>query len=461
MYSFNKTINVYNILNNQNDDYITKKYTFNNVEYMIIKYNKEKLKSYESTDIEKFQEISKYRSVIVRDNKVVAYSPEKSINYNIFKNINHNTSNCYVEDFVDGTMINVFFDVVNETWEIATRSSVGGNIVFFNDTKNFKYFDNNYENNNYNNDYYNSTFRSMFFEACNINNFNLNSLDRRYSYTFVLQHPFNRIVTPSAIPLIYLVKVYEIKNNLNDLTKDIIINELNLPNFINTPSYIFLNTNVKFVNTYNITNYEDVENYYNGENIPYYCVGCMIYNIDGTRTKIRNNNYEIVRKLRGNQPKLQYNYLCLKQENKVKEFLKYYPEHNVIFNKFKQLTYNYTNELFINYISCFIRKEKHLKEYEFQYKNHMYKLHEKFKNELKPSGKTIDKKIVIDYVNSLHPAQQMFIINYNNYNNYNNKNNNDDNNEDNNEELIISENPENPNNSPVSMGEIEMEVSIS
>ena len=64
-------------------------------------------------------------------------------------------------------MINVFFDVVNETWEIATRSSVGGNIVFFNDTKNFKYFDNNYENNNYNNDYYNSTFRSMFFEACN------------------------------------------------------------------------------------------------------------------------------------------------------------------------------------------------------------------------------------------------------------------------------------------------------
>tara|TARA_B100001175_G_scaffold121429_1_gene103366 strand:- start:105 stop:647 length:543 start_codon:yes stop_codon:yes gene_type:complete len=180
----------------------------------------------------------------------------------------------------------------------------------------------------------------------------------------------------------------------------------------------------------------------------------MIYNIDGTRTKIRNNNYEIVRKLRGNQPKLQYNYLCLKQENKVKEFLKYYPEHNVIFNKFKQLTYNYTNELFINYISCFIRKEKPLKEYEFQYKNHMYKLHEKFKNELKPYGKTIDKKIVIDYVNSLHPAQQMFIINYNNYNN---KNNNDDNNE----ELIISENPENPNNSPVSMGEREMEVSVS
>ena len=218
-----------------------------------------------------------------------------------------------------------------------------------------------------------------------------------------------------------------------------------LQKFISTPSYIFLNTNIKFVNKYIISSYNDIENYYNGDNIPYYCVGCMIYNNDGTRTKIRNNNYEIVRKLRGNHPKLQYNYLSLKQENKVKEFLKYYPEHNVIFNKFKQLTYNYTNELFINYISCFIRKEKPLKEYEFQYKNHMYKLHEKFKNELKPSNKTIDKKIVIDYVNSLHPAQQMFLINYSNYNNKDKYN----------KEFTVIDNP---NNTPVSLSDNEMEV---
>jgi hypothetical protein len=42
----------------------------------------------------------------------------------------------------------------------------------------------------------------------------------------------------------------------------------------------------------------------------------------------------------------------------------------------------------------------------------MYKLHEKYKTELKPHNKIIDKKYVIDYVNALHPAQQMFIINY-------------------------------------------------
>ncbi len=138
----------------------------------------------------------------------------------------------------------------------------------------------------------------------------------------------------------------------------------------------------------------------------------MIYNNDGTRTKIRNVNYENVRKLRGNQPKLQYNYLSLKKQNKVEEFLKYYPEYIILFNKFKIILYNYTNELFLNYINCFIKKEKPLKEYDFQYKSHMYFLHQKYINELKPNNKFVDKKYVIDYVNSLEPAQQMFVINY-------------------------------------------------
>jgi len=421
MYTNRVEVNLNTILNHDNIDsekFNIKKYTFNNSVYSIVKYNKETLKTLEKNNIDEFNELAKYRSVILKDNKVVAFSPPKSINFDLFKNKYNEVSESWVEDFIDGTMINVFFDTLNQVWEIATRSTVGANIIFFNDVKNYKYFNKNQTNNtentssNFFQNYHNSTFRTLFFEACNANNFNLNTLDRRYTYSFVLQHPINRIVTPTNMPMLYLVKIYEIVNN-HDLNVPVVINELNLQNFIALPPYIFLNTNIKFVNKYPISSYDDVENYYNNSEIPYYCVGCMIYNNDGSRTKIRNNNYENVRKLRGNQPKLQYNYLCLKQENKVKEFLHYYPEHNVIFNKFKNLVYNYTNELFINYISCFIRKEKPLKEYEFQYKNHMYKLHEKFKLELKPNNKAIDKKFVIDYVNTLHPAQQMFIINYN------------------------------------------------
>ena len=415
MQSITYNLNLCDVLKNENNYFNIKKYTYNNNEYTIIKYNKEKLKELEqNADMQNYNFLRKYRSVILRNNKVVVFSPEKSINYEKFINT-YELNQCYVEDFIDGTMINVFYDNVNEIWEIATKSTVGGNIIFFNDIKNYQYFNKDYN-------YSNLTFRSMFLEACSVNNFKLEYLDKKYCYTFVMQHPFNRIVTPIVQPLIYLIKVYEINHNLANCLSvenlyDVTINEINIHELYNSPPYIFLNTNVKFVNkyltnTFNINNYEELKNYYTGINAPYYCVGCMIYSNDGIRTKIRNNNYEMVRKLRGNQPKLQYNYLCLKQENKVKDFLFYYPEHSVIFNKFKLMTYAYTNELFMNYISCFIRKEKQLKAYDFQYKNHMYKLHEKYKTELKPNNKIIDKKFVIDYFNQLHPAQQMFVINY-------------------------------------------------
>tara|TARA_B100001093_G_scaffold520208_1_gene613640 strand:- start:2975 stop:4285 length:1311 start_codon:yes stop_codon:yes gene_type:complete len=407
--------NIYELdLNNDYNDsekFINKKYTFNNNEYNIIKYNKETLNKYKDNE-DYFNTLSKYRSVITKNDKLICYSPAKSINYDKFIQ-KYNIHNSWVEDFIDGTMINVFYDVVNETWEIATKSTVGGNILFFNDFKTYNYLNITNTNDNNNSNKVNYTFRSMFFEACNLNNFDLNTLDRKYTYTFILQHPFNRIVTPISIPTIYLIKIYEIINKIDE--KKAIIKELNLQNFISSVPYIFLNTGVKFINKYPISdNFDSVKNYYTSKEIPYYCVGCMIYNEDGTRSKLRNDNYENVRKLRGNQPKLQYNYLCLKQENKIKEFLYYYPEHTFIFNKFKLKVFEYTNQLFMNYISCFIRKEKVLKEYDFQFKNHMYKLHEKYKTELKPNNKNIDKKFVIDYFNNLHPSQQMFVINYTN-----------------------------------------------
>lgn len=394
-----------NVLNDDQDLFIQKQYTFNNNEYNIVKYNKQKLKELRDANDAKFDEVYKYRSVIVRNNKVVSFSPEKSLDsakfFDIYQN---NIRDCWLEDFIDGTMINVFYDNINNTWEIATKSTVGGNILFFNDIKNAD---------DYNPTLANITFRSMFFEACNINNFNLSNLDVNLTYTFVMQHPLNRIVTPISAPAIYLLKIYEINNSRFPL---VTINSINIHNYVNAPPYVLADTSVMLVNKYPINHntYDEFLEFYKNIDIPYYLVGYMIYNSDGKRTKIRNNNYENVRKLRGNHPKLQYNYLCLKKENKIGEFLLYYPEHTVLFRKFKLLLYNYTNELFMNYINCFIRKEQELKNYKFQFKTHMYKLHEKYKTDLKPNNKIIDKKFVIDYMNELHPAQQMFVINYEN-----------------------------------------------
>ncbi len=399
-----KELDLTGILNEDNAAFNQKNYTYNDNEYTVIKYKKDNLKML--ADGEGFETVSKFRSVIVRGNKVVVYSPEKSLSFDKFTTKYPDTNDCWAEDFVDGTMINVFYDNVNETWEIATKSTVGGNMVFFNDIKNYDLFNN--ETNEQQTG--NITFRSMFFESCKFSNFDLNSLDKQYSYSFVMQHPFNRIVTPVQTPLLYLVKVYDIDNTNFPVVS---IVEKSIHEFVIKPPCVFADTTIQFINKYPIaTPYQDIYDHFNNRMAPFHCVGTIIYNVDGTRTKIRNINYEDVRKLRGNQPKLQFNYYSLKKEGKIKEFLHYYPEHMILFNKFKLAMFEYTHLLHTNYVNCFIKKEKPLKEYEFQYKNHMYALHQLYKNNLKAEGKVVDKKVVINYVNALHPAQQMHAVNY-------------------------------------------------
>ena len=329
----------------------------------------------------------KFRSLVISDKNIISFSPPKSIDYKIFVE-NNNTSDCYAEDFIDGTMINLFY--LNDNWEIATKSSIGGNVNFFMD--------------DYNSSKEKNSFKNMFFECCKNANLNIENLEKSFSYSFVIQHPENRIVTPIISTQLFCIKIYSFSGN--------IVNEVPFDYFYNNFD-CFQNSNVYLPMRYPIQSYDELINYYGSENTPYYCVGIMIYNKNGDRTKIRNPNYEIIRKLRGNQPKLQYQYFCLRKENKIREFLNYYPEHKDSFYSYKLKMHTFTNNLYANYKECFIFKLKSLKEYDFQYKIHMYNLHKVFLENLRPAKSNISKKTVIDYVNNLHPAQQMFSINYN------------------------------------------------
>jgi hypothetical protein len=133
----------------------------------------------------------------------------------------------------------------------------------------------------------------------------------------------------------------------------------------------------------------------------------------GDRTKIRNPIYEEVRHLKGNQPKLQYQYLSLRQNGKLPEFLKYYPELKPEMSKFRDQVHLFTNTLFNNYIACYIKKEKPLREFPEQYRTHMFKLHEQYITTLKPNNLFVTNTLAIKYVNELPPSLLMYCLNYN------------------------------------------------
>lgn len=331
------------------------------------------------------------RSIIVNEkNHVVSFSPPKSVASEDFITKYPLTSNDVVAmEFVEGTMVNVFWDPCVEKWEIATRNTVGASSSFFKKK-----------------DGTTITFREMFFEAARVNLFDLNRLNKENCYSFVLQHPNNRIVVPFKRPELYLVGCYTIVE-----TDDTIV--VYPHSMMDLMRYDWSWTNIKFPQIYSAESYAQLIETYASMNTRYDVVGVVLYNLyTGERAKIRNPVYEQVRSLRGNQSKLQYQYLCLRKEGKVGDFLKFYSEHKKEFSAFRDQVHSFTNTLYSNYVSCYIKKEKPLIEFSEQYRTHMFHLHQQYINELKEKNLYVNNTHVIQYVNQLHPSQIMYALNF-------------------------------------------------
>ena len=151
-------------------------------------------------------------------------------------------------------------------------------------------------------------------------------------------------------------------------------------------------------------------------NTPYDIMGVVIHNyITGERSKIRNPVYEQVRQLKGNHAKLQYQYLSLRHQGKMSEYLRFYPEHKKEFSMFRDDVHLFTKTLYENYIHCFVCKnstERKIENYPRQYQNHMMVLHQQYLNELRENKLKINYPYVINYVNEMHPSKLMFSMNY-------------------------------------------------
>ena len=368
-----------------NNYYTVSKYsTKSNQTYKIVRYNK---------DILAMDLIPTYgllRSVIINsDNQVVGFAPPKSLPADHFiKKYETRSDYIIAQEFVEGTMINVFYDQSASSWKIATRNTVDAEVSFYK-KENGK------------------TFKNMFEEACKENNFNLETLNSHFCYSFVLQHPDNRIVVPFSKPQLYLVEAYEITND----QKGFVVIPQNI-SAVRTNGQ-WSQTTIRFPEVYEFTTYSELIEKFASANTPYNIMGIVIKNmITNERTKIRNPIYEEVRHLKGNQTKLQYQYLTLRSEGKLPEFLKYYPENKKDFSECRTQVHIFTNALHYNYLACYVRKEKPLGEFGPQFRTHMFNIHQQFINDLRPHKLFVTNTVVQKYVNNLHPSLLMHSLNY-------------------------------------------------
>lgn len=387
---------IYNFENNiqseESSCYKVKKIPHDNINYdkYLIKYKKDKL------TIENINKVGLFRSVVIfKDNKtdklsIKVFSPPKSSKYNLFISDESNKFNeCYISEIVDGTMMNMFYDEYIDKWIVCTKSNIGGQCKFNLDS--------------------NHTFKSMFMDAFEECSLNYDSFNKTHSYSFVLKHPDNRIVTQVNKPSLVLISVYKfIENTVYDVTNDnsTLIQTISKPHTFKCNEFHELFGGEFDDEWLQLT-------YVCSEKILRYDIpGYNIYNKFGLRTKIRNLSYEHVKRMKGNGQKLLFTYLRLRNNDDLLEFLEYFPEYKEEFDSYKKRLYEWTQKLYKFYVDSFIYKTITLKNCPFEVKPILYDIQNQYLNYLKPNGRKVNFKFIAGYIKKMPVQKIMFSMNY-------------------------------------------------
>lgn len=372
----------------ENDNVKHKIYNTSNASYKILN------KSVQSDD----DSLNSYRSIILDPvtDRIMCFSPPKSVTLETFASKCPYLTGVTANVIVEGTMMNLFYDPRIESWELASKSAVGCN---------YWYFRTQYAVNNRSPQF---TFRDMFVDALRapfgtmLNDIPLiQTLDKSCVYSFVVQHPYNHIVLPIEFPAIYLIAIYRVETDTKIRTMPLKLDEADG----------FANSSVLFPVPCYVDAYEYIHM------LDYTHVGIMLYHAEsGLRTSIVNPQYTSMKEFRGNNPNLQYQYLCVSRAGKVKEYLEAFPMYKQMFYAFHSQSADFIRTIHNAYVAYFIKKLGKDVQIEKSIFRHICKLH----NEIYlPSicdggGVIVTCKVVADYFNAMEPKEQLYHLNYQN-----------------------------------------------
>jgi len=251
----------------------------------------------------------------------------------------------------------------------------------------------------------------------------LDTIPKKYCYSCVVQHPKNQIVNHITVPKLYLIAVYELSHTVDTEGVNVvrIDREIFSKNFGGSVSH--MPTTLTCVSSETetteatATEQHTVDDYCKMYASPdTRCVslpGIVFVDKDtGFCYKKRNPKYESVKKRKGMEQKLAAQYLQLRKDRAIDEYLKYHPQHSRAFQHIRERLHDYTQKLYESYIEHYVKKNaKPLKEYERELKIHMYKLHyDIYLAKMKENGVFVTKQTIIEYVNQLAVAQQLACV---------------------------------------------------
>ena len=396
--------------------------------FYVLKYDRAKLKDSE------YETVGRFRSVVF-DSKgeICCIAPPKMLKLtDEMKSwpVNSEGGHLTAEELVEGMMVNLFYYKGTEKWYVSTKSSVGE--VSFDHIQEAMAVEaaatteGTYQKLNIQ-----EILRRRICDILSVLPGGLEAVPKQYCYSFVLQHPKNQIVNVITVPRLYLVAVYEIVRPEGEPGTEAVmagVSAIRLERDIFSCSFggtvsrmpsdltcVADATDAAVSATITPHTVEDYCRMYgSAETRSVSLPGVVFHDRDtGFCYKQRNPKYESVKKRKGMEQKLIAQYLQLRKDRAIDEYLKYHPQHSRVFNTFRERLHEYTLRLYDAYIEHYVKKNaKPLKEYDRELKTHMYKLHyDVFLATMKEAGTFVTKHTVINYVNQLAAAQQLACLN--------------------------------------------------
>ena len=304
--------------------------------------------------------VGRFRSVVwnARTNRPVCIAPAQSSTLTDTFTLSEDAT---IEEFVDGVMINMFWD--GTRWRLATRTQLDAPGHF----------------------YGKRPFAELFTETFLGAGFNFNDFNRDLCYSWVLQHPSERVVVPIpyGVAKLYLVETTNVASGL----------PVPPPAGVRTPEKHLL-TSMDAVKARMLAW---------GHRFGIAWQGLVIKQ-GGRRFKLRSAQYEAARELRGNQAKLPYVWMERWSQGRLISYLRQYPEEapeaEALTHQFKTCT----QELHHFYLEVYRNHTMPLRDVPQKYRKLLWEAHQANAGAYFPHLR--------NFMNVQDPARKLWLVNY-------------------------------------------------
>ena len=285
-----------------------------------------------------------------KTNTVVMSPPRKSWELRTFDTFKE--LNTPMQELVDGTMVNLFYHERSDDWLLSTRSNIGCTNKWSQDMN----------------------FKEMFDDCSK--DLDYDSLDKSKTYSFVMRHKKNRIITPVTTNELYLVEVRE-NGKLVEVPEGV---------------------------GYNVLPTIDPENLTDTQSRLY---KGYTTSVNGVRYKWLTTECKFIEMIKPNTNNPLLNYLTLRHSGHLTNYLKLFPEQRFQFDKYRKQVHQLTGILHQFYLNVFVHKQIEKKDIPFALNPLMYDLHGIYLKE----KQGISWSRVKNYIYELEPKRLCFALN--------------------------------------------------